>query len=89
MECFEHAINYHVDNNQFSQAAKLYAEIAELFAAEHNAEGAIDFYYKSSDCWNNSNSATCVFVFSSNFNGTFSCFHYFLVHDQECQCMSS
>ena len=52
VKCFDYAINHHIDNNQFSQAAKLYQELAELFAAEHNAEQAIDFYvYITTHCY--------------------------------------
>ena len=58
VKCFEMAIGYHVDGNQFAQAAKLYQELGDMFVAEHNAEQAIHFYEQAADHYSNSNSNT-------------------------------
>ena len=57
-KCFEEAISHHVDSNQFSQAAKLYQEMAELHLAQQQIDEAVDYYFKANDCFANANSAT-------------------------------
>ena len=57
-KCFEEAISHHVDSNQFSQAAKLYQEMAELCVQQNQNDEAADYYFKANDCFSNANSAT-------------------------------
>jgi alpha-soluble NSF attachment protein len=57
-KCFEESINHHVDSNQFSQAAKLYQEMAELYLAQQQVDEAVDYYFKANDAFANANSAT-------------------------------
>ena len=57
-ECFENSISFHIDSNQFAQAAKLNQELAELYVAQNQLEQAVDRYTQANDHFSNANSAT-------------------------------
>ena len=46
---FNMSINVRVDAGQFSAAAKLCLEIAEIYVAEEQHESAADFFVKAAD----------------------------------------
>mmetsp|Transcript_74626 Transcript_74626/g.199792 ORF Transcript_74626/g.199792 Transcript_74626/m.199792 type:complete len:188 (+) Transcript_74626:30-593(+) len=49
VECLTQAINLHLNNGRFSQAAKFHKEAGELFEAEMNYSKAIEHYQQGGD----------------------------------------
>eukprot|EP01083_Nonionella_stella_P034880 95360_1 len=55
---FKIAINYYMENNSFSRAAKLYSEIGDMCAKDNDLKTAIEMFSNSADCYETENSTT-------------------------------
>lgn len=51
LKYYQLAVDLHMENNKFSQAARIWKELAELNEKEMNAEGAMNAYQKAADCF--------------------------------------
>jgi len=51
IKCYTSAVDILMENNKFSQAAKMWKEMGMLYEKEHDTDNAIRTYQKAADCY--------------------------------------